>query len=91
MSYINLTNPVNYQLQDFGQMGFRVIGTSAPSVATEEFRTIYVLQDAVVSANTAKGDNIVSKSILAGTRIHGLFTNISLASGKVLAYLADKP
>lgn len=88
MSYVNLTNPANYQLQDFGQMGFRLLTPISTPVSGEMYRTIYVLQDAVVSALTEKGDDIVSKPLLAGTTLHGLFNSVSVTSGRVLAYMA---
>lgn len=88
MSYVNITNPANFQLQDFGQMGFRLVTTSFTPVSGEQYRTIYVLQDAVITATTEKGDDITSKAVLAGTTLHGLFNSISVSSGRVLAYMA---
>jgi hypothetical protein len=88
--YTNLNNPVNYQLQDFGQFGFRVLDASTASVSGEHYRSIYIVDDAVVSAITEKGDNLVSKQLLAGTMIHGLFTDITLTAGKAIAYLAGR-
>jgi len=90
MAYINLNNPANYQLQDFGQMGFRVIDSTHINVDGETYRTIYVLEDAVVTALTAKADDITSKALLAGTLLHGLFSDVSVTSGKVLAYMAGR-
>ena len=90
MAYINLNNPANYQLQDFGQMGFRVIDSTHLNVDGETYRTIYVLEDAVVTALTAKADDITSKALLAGTLLHGLFSDVSVTSGKVLVYMAGR-
>jgi hypothetical protein len=90
MSYANITNPANFQLQDFAQFGFRVITTDFIPVPGEQYRTLYVLQDAVVTATTQKGDDITSKAILAGTLLHGLFNGVSITSGRVLAYAAGR-
>ena len=90
MSYANITNPANFQLQDFAQFGFRVITTDFIPVPGEQYRTLYVLQDAVVTATTQKGDDITSKAILAGTLLHGLFNSVSITSGRVLAYAAGR-
>lgn len=88
--YTNLNNPVNYQLQDFGQFGFRVLDSTSMVVDGETYRTLYVVEDAVVSATTSKGDDLVSKPLLAGTLLHGLFSAPAVASGKVLAYMAGR-
>jgi hypothetical protein len=88
--YANITNPANFQLQDFAQFGFRVITTDFIPVPGEQYRTLYVLQDAVVTATTQKGDDITSKAILAGTLLHGLFNSVSITSGRVLAYAAGR-
>jgi len=88
--YTNLNNPANYQLQDFGQFGFRVLDSSSMVVDGETYRTLYVLDDAVVSATSAKADDLVSKALLAGTLLHGLFSAPSVTSGKVLAYMAGR-
>ena len=88
--YTNLNNPVNYQLQDFGQFGFRVLDSTSMVVDGETYRTLYVVDDAVVSATTSKGDDLVSKPLLAGTLLHGLFSAPTVASGKVLAYMAGR-
>ena len=88
--YANINNPANFQLQDFAQFGFRVITTDFIPVPGEQYRTLYVLQDAVVTATTQKGDDITSKAILAGTLLHGLFNSVSITSGRVLAYAAGR-
>lgn len=88
--YTNLNNPVNYQLQDFGQFGFRVLDSTSMVVDGETYRTLYVVDDAVVSATTSKGDDLVSKPLLSGTLLHGLFSAPTVASGKVLAYMAGR-
>jgi hypothetical protein len=88
--YANINNPANFQLQDFAQFGFRVITTDFIPVSGEQYRTLYVLQDAVVTATTQKGDDITSKAILAGTLLHGLFNSVSITSGRVLAYAAGR-
>jgi hypothetical protein len=90
MSYINLNNPANFQLQEFGQMGFRVVTSDFIAVPSEQYRTLYVLEDAVVTATTQKADDLTSKALLAGTIIHGLFNSVSVASGRLLAYSAGR-
>ena len=88
MSYSNLTNPVNYQLQAFGQKGFRIIGPSFVSVSGEYYRAFIVINDAVVSATSEEGDNLSFETLIAGTVIYGLFSSVAVQSGSVLAYIA---
>lgn len=88
MSYSNLTNPVNYQLQAFGQKGFRNIGPSFVSVSGEYYRAFIVINDAVVSATSEEGDNLSFETLIAGTVIYGLFSSVAVQSGSVLAYIA---
>jgi len=88
MSYVNLNNPANFQLQEFEQLGFRYIVTGRPTISGETYRTIFVLTDAVVTATCPNGDSLSSETLVAGTVIHGFFEDVSVASGSLLAYKA---
>lgn len=88
MSYSNLTNPVNFQLQAFGQKGFRKITSSFSPVADEYYRAIVVVDDAVVTATPEDGDALSGDSLLAGTIVYGLFSAVSVSGGTVHAYIA---
>jgi hypothetical protein len=88
MSYVNLNNPANFQLQEFEQLGFRYIVTGRPTISGETYRTIFVLADAVVTATCPNGDSLSSETLVAGTIIHGFFESVSVASGSLLAYKA---
>jgi hypothetical protein len=88
MSYVNLNNPANFQLQEFEQLGFRYIVSGRPTIGGETYRTIFVLTDAVVTATCPNGDSLSSETLVAGTVIHGFFEDVSVASGSLLAYKA---
>jgi hypothetical protein len=88
VSYSNITNPVNYQLQAFGQNGFRNIASGFSPVSGEFYRAVTVLSDAVVTVTSTSGDNLSAITLLAGTTIYGLFSAVSVSSGRVLAYIA---
>jgi hypothetical protein len=88
MSYVNLNNPANFQLQEFEQLGFRYIVSGRPTISGETYRTIFVLTDAVVTATCPNGDSLSSETLVAGTVIHGFFEDVSVASGSLLAYKA---
>lgn len=88
MGYSNITNPVNYQLASFGQSGFRKISTGQTGTSGEQYRVIYALENATISATPVNGDSLSAQAILAGTSIYGLFTAVSVSSGSILAYIA---
>lgn len=88
MGYSNITNPVNYQLASFGQSGFRKISTGQTGTSGEQYRVIYALENATISATSVNGDSLSAQAILAGTSIYGLFTAVSVSSGSILAYIA---
>ena len=79
-----------FQKVSFGDYGLRILSSGETSVANEAFAAIQVLADCVVSFtnNTDGGDTtITSLSLNAGQAIYGNFEDISLSSGKLIAYL----
>lgn len=90
MSYTNLNNPANYQLQSFGQDGMRTVSTTQAYVEGEYYRVILAVEDSTISATSMVGDNLTNISVYAGTAIYGLFTAITVSVGKVNAYLAGR-
>jgi len=79
-----------FQKVSFGDYGLRILSSGETSVANETFAAIQVLADCVVSFtnNTEGGDTtITSLSLNAGQAIYGNFEDISLSSGKLIAYL----
>jgi len=88
MSYSNINNPANYQLASFGQFGFRRIVASGSGQAGEHYRVLYALEDSVVTVTAEAGDSLAGQVMLAGTAIYGLFSDVTVVSGSVLAYIA---
>lgn len=91
MGYSNLNNPANYQLASFGQKGFRLQnGAGTLNTADEYYNTILIVEDADITVLTAlSGDSIgTSINFVAGMQITGLFSDITITSGKVIAYIA---
>ena len=79
-----------FQKVSFGDYGLRILSSGETSVENEAFAAIQVLADCVVSFtnNTDGGDTtITSLSLNAGQAIYGNFEDISLSSGKLIAYL----
>lgn len=87
MSYSNINNPANYQLASFGQFGFRLIGAAGSGQAGEHYRVVYALEDSVIAVTAEAGDNLAGQTILAGTAIYGLFSDVTVSTGTVLAYI----
>ena len=88
MAYENIQADTNFYRQSFGQKGFRVITSGFTPVANEEYRVIQVLEDAVVSATSLAGDNLVAVPLISGGSVYGLFSAVSCSSGRLLAYIA---
>jgi hypothetical protein len=88
MSYTNLNNPANYQLQSFGQNGVRTISTDQLYIQGEYYRVLVAEEDSYVTAVSVLGDDLTAEFVYAGTTIYGLFTEVSVTSGSLTAYIA---
>lgn len=88
MSYSNINNPVNYQLQGFGQNGVRTISTDQLYIQGEYYRVLVAEEDSYVTAVSVLGDDLTAEFVYAGTTIYGLFTEVSVTSGSLTAYIA---
>tara|TARA_R110002126_G_scaffold100092_1_gene231480 strand:- start:194 stop:460 length:267 start_codon:yes stop_codon:yes gene_type:complete len=88
MSYSNINNPANYQLASFGQFGFRKISTGGTGTANEQYRVVYALEDTTVTVVSYAGDDLAGEFLLAGTAVYGLFSEVVVVEGSVLAYIA---
>lgn len=72
---------------DSYNIGFEYISDTAEH--TGRFWRLYALADAVISAATiqnASGNSFTSVPLGKGDSIDGVFTSVTLASGKVVAY-----
>jgi hypothetical protein len=88
VSYSNINNPVNYQLQGFGQNGVRTISTDQLYIQGEYYRVLVAEEDSYVTAVSVLGDDLTAEFVYAGTTIYGLFTEVSVTSGSLTAYIA---
>jgi len=90
MASRDLKHVQTYQNLAFGGYGFRLLTASETSVSGENFGALQVIEDAVITAtsNAEQGDaSITSLSLISGTTIFGDFSAVTVASGKVMAYL----
>lgn len=86
----NLYSTSDFQKLSFGDNGFRLLSAGETSVGGEGFGAIQIIDSAVIScdSNAVGGDaSLASVSLFAGTIIYGNFDNVSVTSGKVIAYL----
>ena len=88
MAYENVNATPNFQRQVLGQKGLRLIGAAGTGQAGEFYRAITAADDAVISATAEAGDSLVSVTIPAGVTVYGLFSTLSVTSGKIIAYIA---
>jgi len=83
-----MSSPVSYDLQ--GQGGGVVITSAFPT--TGKFRWLQFITDTQLltleSPNLANESELLIETIPAGTGIGGLFTEVSVTSGVLIAYYA---
>lgn len=79
--------PANEIAGGVGQVGFELITDT--SAHTGRFFRLYALEASVINTATvqnASGNTFSAVPIPAGGAIDGLFTSVTLTSGKVVAY-----
>lgn len=89
MKYGNFTQQDRYfKEQSFGRNGFRIVesGTSLPEA--EAYSVLQVIEEAEVTVVSQTGDSLNSETLTVGTTLYGLFSNVVVASGKLIAYIA---
>ena len=84
-----LQRTAEYNLQSFGQAGFKVCAASF--TVTGDFVAITFLEDSTAGNTgivTTTGDDLASGTTMpAGATIYGDFTSIKLSAGKAIAYI----
>jgi hypothetical protein len=88
MSYENVNATPNFQRQVLGQKGLRNILTGGSGQASEFYRAITAIETSTISVTASHGDNLTDVDIPAGVTIYGLFSEVSVTVGNVLAYIA---
>ena len=80
-----LVHSYNSNLQAFGQSGFDY-QSGAGTLNAHKYVAITTLENSVISTASVDGDSLGTVTIPAGLTIYGLFTEITVDSGKLLAY-----
>ena len=72
----------------FGDNGFRIVTSSSTLDAEERYYFIQAAEDAVISCNnSAGGDNPATFTLLAGLYLTGVFSDLTVDSGTLIAYI----
>lgn len=80
----------NYQKAAFGEFGLRIISSGGTSTVGEKYNAIQAVEDTILTCtNGATGGDtsITSLELVTGMIIYGTFHTISVASGKIIAYI----
>lgn len=86
---VELDELVSMARVEIGQYGSNRITTTATTTpdSGKVFVAIQITEDAVFTTLTGNMANTTGLALSAGTVIYGRFTSITLASGKVIAYM----
>lgn len=89
MKYGKFTQDDKYfKESSFGRNGFRVV-TNGTTLPTEErYMVLYTVEESEITATSEKGDSLTSQTFSAGSVVYGLFSQLSVTTGKVIAYIA---
>lgn len=77
-----------FKQSSFGRNGFRLVKNNTTLPSNESYMVLYVAEDTQITAVTKKGDSLIDESFTAGSIIYGIFTDIQVTTGKVIAYIA---
>ena len=88
MAETNLNSKSDFQMLSFGQFGSEYIVAGETGSESTVFKSITALEQTVITLTQLKGDTtLTSITLETGITVYGLFTAVSVTSGKVLAYI----
>jgi hypothetical protein len=87
MSFNTIVREQDFQASSFAEYGFRLIESGFSQPSGEVYRAITFVEDSIITATSAVGDGLTSETFAAGLTIYGKFNTISVASGRVVAYI----
>lgn len=87
MAYNTIVREQDFQASSFGEYGFRLIETGFSQPAGEVYRAITIIQDSVITVTSEVAAGLTSETFPAGLTVYGKFNTISVASGRVIAYI----
>ena len=87
MAYNTIVRQQDYQASSFGEYGFRLVESGFSQPSGEVYRALTFVEDSVLTATSAEGDNLTSEAFPAGLTIYGKFNAVSVSSGRLIAYI----
>lgn len=87
MSFNTIVREQDFQASSFAEYGFRLIESGFSQPSGEVYRAITFVEDSIITVTSAVGDGLTSETFAAGLTIYGKFNTISVASGRVVAYI----
>lgn len=87
MAYNTIVRDQDFQASSFADYGFRLVEAGFSKPAGEVYRALTFIEDSVITTTNDNGDGLTSETFPAGLTIYGKFNTISVASGRVLAYI----
>ena len=87
MGYNTIVREQDFNASSFGEYGFRIVASGFSQPAGETYRAITFIEDSTITTTTDAGQAITSIAFTAGLTIYGRFNTISVASGRVVAYI----
>lgn len=88
MGYANIQADSNFYRQSLNADGVKYVTGPYTSLYEDVFRAVTVTTDSVVSVTSYVGDSLSNQFLLAGTEIYGLFSSVTIHSGKAVLHLA---
>lgn len=87
MAYNTIVREQDFNASSFGEYGFRLVESGFSQPAGEVYRSITFVEDSVITVTCDSGAGLTSETFPAGLTIYGKFNTISVASGRVIAYI----
>ena len=87
MAYNTIVRDQDFQASSFAEYGFRLVEAGFSKPAGEVYRALTFVEDSVVTVTCDSGDGLTAEVFPAGITIYGKFNTISVASGRVIAYI----
>jgi hypothetical protein len=87
MAYNTIVRGQDFQASSFAEYGFRLVEAGFSKPAGEVYRALTFVEDSLITTTNDNGDGLTSETFPAGLTIYGKFNTISVASGRVIAYI----
>lgn len=88
-NYGDLKNREYYNNSVFARKGFRVVEPGfTKENPNETYHSLQMIEETQLSISCLEGDSITNRTLPKGFILYGLFEDINLISGSLIAYIA---